>query len=207
MEPKDHWEKIYRTKAATEVSWFQEHPQLSLRLIREANPPVSASIIDVGGGTSALVDDLLANGYEKVTVLDFSETALNTAKARLGAGAGRVRWMEANVLEADLPKNAFDVWHDRAVFHFLTTAAERQAYVRQVLHAVKPGGIVIVATFAEDGPTKCSGLPAMRYSAEELHSEFGQPFQLLGHEKESHHTPGGIEQKFVYCLCKKVANA
>lgn len=207
MEPKDHWEKVYSTKSATEVSWFQEHAQLSLKLIRDANTPISASVIDVGGGASTLVDDLLANGYEKVTVLDLSEAALNTAKARLGDGASRVRWIESNVLEADFPKNAFDVWHDRAVFHFLTTEAERQAYVRQVLHAVKPGGIVIVATFAEDGPTKCSGLPVMRYSAEELHSEFGQPFQLLGHEMESHHTPGGGEQKFVYCFCKKATNA
>lgn len=207
MEPKNHWEKVYNTKSATEVSWFQEHAQLSLRLIRDANTPISASIIDVGGGASNLVDDLLATGYQKVTVLDLSEAALNTAKARLGASAGHVLWMEANILETELPSNAFDVWHDRAVFHFLTTEAERQAYVRQVLHAVKPGGMVIVATFAEDGPTQCSGLPVMRYSAEELHSEFGQPFQLLGHEKESHHTPGGSEQKFVYCFCKKVASA
>lgn len=207
MEPKDHWEKVYSTKAATEVSWFQEHAQLSLKLIRDANTPVSATIIDVGGGASTLVDDLLDNSYEKVTVLDLSEAALNTAKARLGERAVRVHWMAANILEVELPKDAFDVWHDRAVFHFLTTEAERQSYVRQVLHAVKPGGLVIVATFSEDGPTKCSGLPVMRYSAEDLHSEFGEPFQLLGHEKESHHTPGGNDQKFVYCFCKKVASA
>lgn len=206
MEPKHHWEKVYGTKAS-EVSWFQEHAQLSLRLIRHTNTSVTASIIDVGGGASTLVDDLLACGYGKVTVLDLSEAALNISKARLGDGAGRVRWMAANVLEAEFPKDAFDVWHDRAVFHFLTKKPERRAYVRQVLHALKPGGTVIVATFAEDGPTKCSGLPVMRYTAEELHSEFGQPFQLIDHKKESHYTPNGSEQKFVYCLCNKAGTA
>lgn len=206
MEPKDHWENVYTTKAATEVSWFQEHAALSLRLIRESAIPTSASVIDVGGGASTLVDDLLASGYERVTVLDLSGAALTTAKARLGARATRVRWVEANVLEAELPAHAYDVWHDRAVFHFLTTEEERQAYVQKVLCAVKPGGLVIVATFAEDGPTKCSGLPVMRYAASELHAEFGAPFQLLGHERESHHTPAGGEQKFVYCFCRKVAS-
>ena len=206
MESKEHWEKLYTTKAATEVSWFQEHAQLSLKLIREAAIPTSASIIDVGGGASTLVDDLLAHGYEHVTVLDLSGAALAAAKARLGSRASQVQWVEADVLEAELPAHAYDVWHDRAVFHFLTTEEERQAYVRKVLLAVKPGGLVIAATFAEDGPTRCSGLPVMRYSAEELHAEFGAPFQLLGHERESHHTPGGNEQKFVYCFCRKVVS-
>jgi ubiquinone/menaquinone biosynthesis C-methylase UbiE len=204
MESKEHWEKVYSAKASKEVSWFQEHAQLSMKLIRDANSSTSASVIDVGGGTATLVDDLLACGYDNVTILDLSQAALTTAKVRLGDKSKRVSWMEADVLKADFPKDAFDIWHDRAVFHFLTTEAERQAYVHQVIHAVKPGGVVIVATFAEDGPTQCSGLPVMRYSAEELHSEFGQPFRLLGHEKESHHTPGGNEQKFVYCFCKKV---
>lgn len=203
MKSKKHWEKVYGTKAATEVSWFQEHAKLSLSFIRKANIPVSASIIDVGGGASTLVDDLLASGYETITVLDLSGAALNIAKERLGDRANRVCWMEGNVLEAELPENGIDVWHDRAVFHFLTTETEREAYVRQVLHVVKPGGLVIVATFAEDGPTKCSGLPVMRYSAEELHSAFGQSFQLLANEKESHRTPGGNEQRFVYCCFKK----
>jgi len=206
MESKEHWEKLYTTKAATEVSWFQEHAQLSLKLIREAAIPTSASIIDVGGGASTLVDDLLAHGYEHVTVLDLSGAALAAAKARLGSRASQVQWVEADVLEAELPAHAYDVWHDRAVFHFLTTEEERQAYVRKVLLAVKLGGLVIAATFAEDGPTRCSGLPVMRYSAEELHAEFGAPFQLLGHERESHHTPGGNEQKFVYCFCRKVVS-
>jgi len=206
MKAKDHWEKVYTTKAPTEVSWFQEHAQLSLKLIRDAGVSHSASIIDVGGGTSTLVDDLLADGYEHLTVLDLSGSALATAKARLGARAAQVRWVEADILKAELPAQAYDVWHDRAVFHFLTTEEERHAYVQKVLSAVRPGGLVIVATFAEDGPTICSGLPVMRYSASELHAEFGEPFQLLGHERESHRTPAGGEQKFVYCFCRKVAS-
>lgn len=205
MQSKEHWEHVYTTKAAAEVSWFQEHAGLSQKLIREAAVPASASIIDVGGGASTLVDDLLVHGYEHVTVLDLSATALAKAATRLGERGAHVQWLEANILEAELPAYTYDVWHDRAVFHFLVTEKERHVYVQQVLRAVKPGGIVIIATFAEDGPTQCSGLPVMRYSASELHAEFGKPFQLLGHESECHHTPGGNEQKFVYCLCRKVA--
>lgn len=204
MQSKDHWENVYSTKATDEVSWFQEHPELSLKLIRDSGVPLTASIIDVGGGASTLVDDLLANDYASVAVLDLSGAALATAKVRLGNRASGVQWLEANVIEAEFPAHIYDVWHDRAVFHFLITAEERQAYVQAVLHAVKPGGLVIVATFAEDGPTKCSGLPVMRYGANELHAEFGEPFLLLGHEKESHHTPSGNEQKFVYCFCRKM---
>ena len=206
METKDHWEKVYATKAATEVSWFQPHAQLSLKLIRDAGVPTSASIIDVGGGASTLVDDLLAAGYAAITVLDLSGSALAAARARLGTRAAQVQWIEANVVEAELPAQAYDVWHDRAVFHFLTTEQDRRAYVQAVLRAVKPGGLVIVATFAEDGPTQCSGLPVMRYSAHELHAEFGAPFALLGHDRESHHTPAGGEQRFVYCFCRKAAS-
>ena len=193
MQSKDHWEKIYTAKAADELSWFQAHAELSLRLIRNAGTPLTAS----------LVDDLLASGHENVTVLDLSGAALAVAQARLGSRAAAVKWLEANVLEAELPAHAYDVWHDRAVFHFLLTLDERHAYVRTVLRAVKPGGLVIVASFAEDGPTQCSGLPVMRYGANELHAEFGEPFLLLGHEEESHHTPGNKEQKFVYCFCRK----
>jgi len=162
MQSKDHWEQIYTAKAADELSWFQAHAELSLRLIRNAGTPLTASIIDVGGGASTLVDDLLASGHENVTVLDLSGAALAVAQARLGSRAAAVKWLEANVLDAELPAHAYDVWHDRAVFHFLTDAASRAAYVRQVAHAVRPGGHVIVATFGPEGPTKCSGLDVVR---------------------------------------------
>lgn len=204
MQPKEHWEQLYSSKSVDEVSWFQEHAALSVKLIRDAGVALTAPIIDVGGGASTLVDDLLANGYAKITVLDLSAAALAAAKARLGVRAADVQWLEANIIEAELASNAYEVWHDRAVFHFLTTAQERHAYVQTVLRAVKPGGLVVVATFAEDGPSQCSGLPVMRYDAKALHAEFGEPFVLLGHEKESHHTPGGNEQKFVYCFCRKL---
>jgi 2-polyprenyl-3-methyl-5-hydroxy-6-metoxy-1,4-benzoquinol methylase len=146
----------------TEVSWFQQHAALSLKLICDADVPRSASIIDVGGGASTLMDALLANDYEHVTVLDLSATALAATKARLGSRAGRVRWVEANILDAALPPHGYDVWHDCAVLYFLTLPQERQAQVSKVIQAVKVGGVVIVATSAEDGPTRCSGLPVMR---------------------------------------------
>lgn len=205
MQSKEHWEHIYTTKPTTGVSWYQTHAQQSLRLIAETGLPRTASIIDVGGGASTLVDDLLEEGYSALTVLDLSGAALVAAQNRLGERAKAVQWLEANITEVALPEYAYDVWHDRAVFHFLTSAAERQAYVAAVLRAVKPGGHVIVATFAEDGPLQCSGLPVQRYSAAALHAEFGAPFTLLKHEHEAHHTPFGTIQKFVYCYCRKVA--
>ncbi len=203
MQPKEHWDNVYSTKSTDDVSWFQEHAEQSLRLIRGTGIPLTASIIDVGGGASTLVDDLLRNGYSSLTVLDLSAAALAAAQSRLGAQSSAVRWIEANIIDASLPIHAYDVWHDRAVFHFLTSPQDRHAYVETVLRAVKPGGHVIIATFAEDGPTQCSGLPVMRYSANELHAEFGAPFTLLSHEKEEHLTPFGTIQKFVYCYCRK----
>lgn len=206
MKPKEHWEGVYSSKASNAVSWFQEHAEQSLRLIKATGVPLSAAIIDVGGGASTLVDDLLHSGYSNLTVLDLSAAALSAAKARLGASSSAVRWLEADVTRAELAVHAYDVWHDRAVFHFLTTAQDRSAYVQQVLRSVKPGGHVIVATFAEDGPTQCSGLPVMRYRADQLHAQFGEPFTLLRHEKEEHHTPFGTLQQFVYCYCRKAEN-
>ena len=207
MQTKEHWENVYSTKAADEVSWFQEHARLSLQIIRDSALAPDGRIIDVGGGASTLVDDLLSAGFSKITVLDLSAAALAKAKARLGSRAVSVQWLEANILDVTLPASAYDVWHDRAVFHFLTSESERHRYVEQVLHAVKPGGLVIVATFAEDGPEKCSGLPVMRYSTEGLHAEFGNTFELLGSQRESHLTPTGKEQKFVYCFCKRLGGS
>jgi SAM-dependent methyltransferase len=203
MQSRAHWERVYATKPVERVSWYQPHALQSLRLIRDAGVALDAAIIDVGGGASTLVDDLLGSGYTAISVLDLSATALAAAKARLGPRADAVRWIEADVTSADLPVHGYDVWHDRAVFHFLTDPADRRAYVDAVIRAVKPGGHVIVATFAEDGPTQCSGLPVQRYSAEGLHAEFGAPFTLLRHDKEEHHTPAGTVQRFVYCYCRR----
>ncbi|WP_283742800.1 class I SAM-dependent methyltransferase [Sideroxydans sp. CL21] len=201
---KEHWETVYTTKATDEVSWFQPHAQLSLDLIKAATANKDAGIIDVGGGASTLVDDLLAEGYRDLTVLDLSAAALHAARQRLGMQESKVRWIEADITDVDLPGKRYDVWHDRAVFHFLTTPQQRDAYVRTVFNAVKPGGHVIVATFAEDGPQQCSGLPVMRYRADELHDQFGDAFTLLKHQKEEHHTPAGKVQKFVYCYCRRI---
>ncbi|WP_343623359.1 class I SAM-dependent methyltransferase [Roseateles puraquae] len=203
MQSKEHWEQVYSTKAENSVSWFQEHARQSVELIGSTGVPKSAKIIDVGGGASTLVDDLFAEGYQHITVLDLSEAALAASRARLAERASSVSWLAGDITKIDLPLHEFDVWHDRAVFHFLTTREEREAYVHAVIQAVKPGGHVIVATFAEDGPEKCSGLPVMRYSADGLHAEFGTPFTLLQQEREEHHTPFGTVQKFIYCLCRK----
>lgn len=206
MQSKDHWEQVYTTKATTDVSWFQEHAEHSVHLIEQTGVAKTASVIDVGGGASTLVDDLLGKGYSDITVLDLSEAALAAARARLGARARDVAWLAGDITKIELPRHAYDVWHDRAVFHFLTTPEDRSAYVGAVLRAVKPGGYVIVATFAEDGPEKCSGLPVMRYSPDGLHAQFGAPFTLLQREREEHRTPFGTIQKFTYCLCRMELN-
>lgn len=206
MDRKQHWEQIYTIKTPDSVSWFQEHADQSLRLIRNTGLGMGAAIIDVGGGASRLVDDLAAEGYTDLTVLDLSSAALAAARQRLGRQADRVQWMEGDITRAELPFHRFDIWHDRAVFHFLTDPADRHAYVERVMRAVRPGGHVIVATFAEDGPDKCSGLPVMRYRPEALHAEFGDAFLLVEHEREAHHTPFGTVQQFVYCYCRKTHN-
>lgn len=203
VQSKAHWERVYTTKSEKSVSWFQEHARQSLALIKQICSNPQAGIIDVGGGASTLVDDLLHEGFGNFTVLDLSDAALAAARARLGAAAPHVEWISGDITKMPLPRHTYDVWHDRAVFHFLTTAHEREAYVRAVQQAVVPGGHVIVATFADDGPDQCSGLPAMRYSADGLHAQFGAPFTLLRQEREAHHTPFGTVQKFIYCLCRK----
>lgn len=202
MDNKKHWEQVYATNASNAVSWFQEHAEQSMRLIQGTGVGKDAAIIDVGGGTSTLIDDLLLEGYTNITVLDLSAKALEVTRRRLGNRADSVTWLEGDVTQLTLPVHHYDLWHDRAVFHFLTDPIDRHAYVQQVMQSVRPGGHVIVATFAEDGPEKCSGLPTMRYCPESLHAEFGNAFQLLGHEKVDHHTPFGTEQKFIYCYCR-----
>jgi ubiquinone/menaquinone biosynthesis C-methylase UbiE len=202
MDPQTHWEGVYRAKRVDEVSWYQRQATLSLDLIRRAAPEPSARIIDVGGGASTLVDGLLDVGYTNVTVLDVCGTALASARTRLGGRASGVQWLDKDVRTAALPEAHFDLWHDRAVFHFLTNETDRSAYLAQVRRALRPGGHVLVATFADDGPTSCSGLPVVRYSATELHDTFGASFQLVTSVREQHVTPRGTRQSFVYCLCR-----
>jgi len=199
MNARDHWEKIYTDKAPDAVSWYRPHLEKSLGLIEQWAPGKSASIIDVGGGESTLVDDLLARGYEKVTVLDISQAAIDVSRKRLGTAAERVSWLAANITRVELESSAYDVWHDRAVFHFLTEATDREAYVRQVWRAVRRGGHVIVSTFGPEGPMKCSGLDIVRYDADSLRMEFGERFRLMDSFTELHDTSFGTVQQFLYC--------
>jgi SAM-dependent methyltransferase len=203
VDRRQHWESIYRNKPADQVGWFQPHAASSLRLIQGCADK-DAQIIDVGGGASVLVDNLLDAGYRNLTVLDLAESALAASRVRLGARAASVQWIAADITRAELPAARYDVWHDRAVFHFLTDPADRERYVAQVLKSVKPGGRIIVAAFGPGGPLQCSGLDVVRYDPAALHAEFGAPFRLLGHESEVHQTPSGQEQEFVYCYCVRV---
>jgi len=202
MSQREYWEKVYRSKPASEVSWFQPQATISLDLIKRTAPDLDAPIIDVGGGASTLVDGLLESGYKNVTVLDIAAGSLTVTRHRLGARAAEVAWKEADILTAVLSPASYAVWHDRAVFHFLTDQLDRERYVQQTRDAVRPGGHVIVASFAEDGPTRCSGLDVMRYSPDAMHAQFGKGFRLLDSVREDHHTPSGTTQAFVYCLCR-----
>jgi 2-polyprenyl-3-methyl-5-hydroxy-6-metoxy-1,4-benzoquinol methylase len=202
VDPKSHWERVYRAKRPEEVSWFQPHARLSLQLIEQVAPDRRSAIIDVGGGASTLVDDLVRATYSHITVLDLARTSLDQAQNRLQLNAQLVTWREADVLTSEFAAAEFDVWHDRAVFHFLTDPASRARYVAQVMRALRPDGYAIVATFAEDGPTRCSGLAVARYSAEALHDEFGAAFRLINSYREAHVTPNGVTQAFTYCVCR-----
>lgn len=202
MDSKAHWERIYTTKGPHDVSWFQLEARVSLELIQRVAPDREAAILDVGGGASTLVDGLLAAGYFRVSVLDLSAAALRQARERLGARGAEVSWLERDVLTVDLPLSGIDVWHDRAVFHFLTTVTDRRRYVAQVRQGLRPGGHIIVATFAEDGPTRCSGLDVARYAPLALHEEFGSDFALIESRREEHVTPWGARQAFTYCVCR-----
>lgn len=204
MGGKEHWERVYGTKTPDAVSWYAPHLVESLAYVQRTGVPKSASVLDVGGGEATLVDDLLDEGYTDVTVLDLSEKALEVCRARLGERAARVRWVAADVLEHDFAPASVDVWHDRAVFHFLTEGDQRRAYVAQVLKALKPGGYCIVGAFGPQGPESCSGLLVARYDAEGLHGEFGQPFQLVESNYSTHVTPWGTAQQFLYCFCRRV---
>lgn len=202
MNDSGHWQRVYEQKAPEEVSWFQEIPSRSATSIKQVAPAPSARILDVGGGASTLVDILLASGYTALTVLDLAPAALAHAQARLGGAARTVTWLADDILTVRLPPASIDVWHDRAVFHFLTQPAERAAYLTQVRRVLRPGGYAVIATFAEDGPTRCSGLDVVRYSGNALHAVFGEGFVLERSEREVHTTPSGATQAFTYCVCR-----
>lgn len=205
MNKKSHWETIYRTKSDQQVSWFREHLDNSLKLILNTKVEKDAAIIDVGGGSSTLADDLLEHGFIDVSVLDISAAALEKSKARLGEKAKKIQWIEADITQASLLENHYDVWHDRAVFHFLTDREDRRRYVELVMRSLKVGGHIIVASFGLNGPAKCSGFDVVRYSAETMHDEFGNGFKLVESLNETHKTPFGTTQEFIYCYCRKMA--
>ena len=201
MDVRSHWDSIYAHNEANQVSWYSPRLSTSLELIRRANSSPTAAIIDVGGGESTLVDDLLAASYTDLTVLDISQAAIDASKRRLGSVAPRVHWLTADITGIDLEPAAYDIWHDRALFHFLIEEPRRAAYIRQVERALRPGGHVIVAAFGLEGPARCSGLDVVRYDARQLHGAFGPRFRLLDSVAELHHTPFGTVQQFLYCHC------
>jgi trans-aconitate methyltransferase len=204
MDRRGHWETVYQTKAETDVSWFQENPAISLELIEMLGVVPQTSVIDVGGGASRLVDVLLDRGFDALTVLDISEPALAATKARLGKRADHVHWVAADVTQWE-PKETYGLWHDRAAFHFLTEAADRAAYAERVARAVPPGGHVIIATFAPDGPERCSGLPVHRHDAASISACLGEAFSLVDTRRHDHRTPGGSVQRFQFSSFRRIA--
>ena len=202
MNQKAHWDKVYSTKPAEAVSWFAPHLETSLKLIHTASARKDAAIIDIGGGESTLVDDLFNEGYRNLSVLDISQTAIEVAKERMGQNASAIQWYCVDIAQASLPEAHFDIWHDRAVFHFLTKQSDRDQYVERVKRSLKHGGYVIMATFGPEGPTQCSDLDVERYDTQELHNQFGDSFELLQSSTEMHQTPMGTSQQFLYCFCR-----
>jgi len=200
-KPREHWEDVYRTKADTDVSWYEARPQVSIELIAATGLGPDSQIIDVGGGASHLVDALIAAGFAHVTVLDLSAEALSIARARLPADAP-VDWIAGDVLDW-VPDMSYDIWHDRAAFHFLTTPEEREAYRSVLCKALRPGGYAIIGTFAPDGPERCSGLPVSRHDATSLLEVFGRDFRLVKSVRHDHKTPGGAVQRFHFGLLQR----
>jgi SAM-dependent methyltransferase len=199
-----HWDIVYTTKGENELSWFQENPESSLDLIDLARPTPDCAIVDIGGGASRLVDSLVGRGFSHVAVLDISEAALKAARARLGDRAGLVEWIVTDVIDWH-PRQGFDIWHDRAAFHFLTDPADRSAYVACIKQAIRPGGHVIIGTFAIDGPEKCSGLPVNRYDAAGLANELGDGFELIESRRHDHSTPWKSAQRFQFSIFRRTA--
>lgn len=203
MDRKAHWEQVYQTKAADSVSWFQPVPQPSLDAIARFGGTPDMSLIDIGGGASVLVAELARAGWHDLAVLDISAPALAVAREAMGEQGDAVEWIAADITDWS-PSRTFDIWHDRAVFHFLTEESARTGYRAALAQGLRPGGLLLMATFALDGPEKCSGLPVQRYGPAELSAALGDGFALLDSWREEHHTPGGAVQKFNWCAFRKI---
>jgi len=200
---REHWEKVYTKNPAEKLGWYLPHLETSLEWIRDIKLRKDVNIIDVGGGASTLVDDLLDDGYQSITVADLSRKALSLSQDRLGDRAFSVTWLAEDITAYPLAQRQYDLWHDRAVLHFLTTPELFQRYRKNLLRALRPGGHVIIGTFSLEAPAKCSGFTVKRYSMDELERKMGEEFELQRHEKYLHITPGGIEQMYLYCHFRK----
>jgi 2-polyprenyl-3-methyl-5-hydroxy-6-metoxy-1,4-benzoquinol methylase len=201
---RQHWDEVYSAKSPTEISWYQPHLELSLALIERVAPSRSATIVDIGGGASTLVDDLILRGYTDISVLDISQTAIQGTKRRLGPSAKQVEWLVGDVCELELAASRYGLWHDRAVFHFLTLPKQRASYVTKAAASIKKKGHLIVSTFGPEGPMRCSGLETARYDTGALEAEFGSSFRLADSQMEWHTTPSARKQQFLYCLFQRV---
>lgn len=206
MNTTEHWQHIYQTRSTQAVSWYAPQLTDSLRWVTRLCPQPSARIVDVGAGAGTLVDDLLARGYTQLTAMDLSAAALQHSQQRMGQASANVQWLVADATQAPLAAQAYDLWHDRAVFHFLTQADQQQAYVVACARALHPGGHAVLATFGPQGAQRCSGLPVQRYNAAQLAHAMGPRFALIGSELTMHHTPSGAEQQFLYAAFERLAD-
>ncbi len=206
MDRHAHWENVYREKAATAVSWYRPHLEVSLELIEHVAESKRAAVLDIGGGASTLVDDLHAAGFDDVSVLDIAERALEASQQRLGDAATRLKWIAADFLSAELEPQRYDVCHDRAVFHFLQTSEDKTAYFEQAARILRPQGALILATFAPEGPERCSGLEVSRYDEAALKRVLGDRFEVMESQRNSHHTPAGKVQEMMYFVLRRTAS-
>jgi len=203
MDRKSHWEQVYATRMAEKLGWYKPRLDTPLSWLEALALDRSAPVIDVGGGASTFVDDLIDEGYESITVLDVSDEALGASKKRLGRQSEMVMWLSGDITSYSLPPNRFILWHDRAMLHFLVDADQREAYHANLMRSLQPGGYVIIGVFAPEAPEKCSGLPVQRYDADGLARFLGDSFERVRQHKEMHVTPGGVEQMYVYCLFRR----
>jgi len=206
MDHQKHWERVYEINPAEKVGWYRPHLETSLQWIKSLGLSQDSRIIDVGGGASILVDDLTSEAFRSIAVVDLSKKALDLARERLGKRGKAITWIDGDITSIKVPANYYDLWHDRAVFQFLTTPEQRQLYKKNLLKALKPRGDLILAVFAPEAPPQCSGLPVERYTRPDLKSTLGPEFELQKHLKELHVTPGGVEQMYLYCHFKRSAD-